>query len=250
MNNNSSLAFDLERDRDRWVEHLPDRHDGPIIERAYRAVVVLLVSSGLRGLNDVKTAEIARLSGINESTLFRYAKKRDQLVADAVDWCWQEVNRRIAAVHHRSPSVDSTAGGLIMTDLMAFLDLFDDEDGYLIGTGAMLSFRRAEQLTEGSDCPNQMEFRDRLGVLARALVRERDIEGQDPDVIATYLTNHLATVWFTWLADPASRESQGLLSRDIVRTQLEQTLDMFARSQTDRSGEAATDLPYGVRPAS
>ena len=70
--NNETLEHDRERDRERWEARL-DRHaDVPVLERAYRAVVVLLVSSGLRGLNDVKTAEIARLSGINESTLFRY----------------------------------------------------------------------------------------------------------------------------------------------------------------------------------
>lgn len=225
--NNETLEHDRERERARWEERLRVDTDAPVLERAYRAVVVLLVSSGLRGLNDVKTAEIARLSGINESTLFRYARKRDQLVADAVDWCWGEVNRHIAAVHHRTPSIDSTADDLIMTDLVAFLDLFADADEQLIATGALLSFRRAEQLTEASDCPHQMEFRHRLGVLARALVRDRDTGGHDPEVIATFLTHSVSTVWFTWLADPASRAADGLLSRATVVQQLRMTLGMF-----------------------
>lgn len=241
MNHQQPLSYDRERNPAQWADHVRGHDDLPVLDRAYRAVVVLLASSGLRGLNDVKTAEIARLAGVNESTLFRYVRKRDQLVADAIDWCWQQVNQRIAAAHHRTPRIGSTARELLMADLEAFLDLFDDESGQLVGTGAMLSFRRAEQLTDGFECPAQLAYRERLELLASALpsgdrgVGLGDGGGAHPelDVIATYLTNFLSTVWFSWLADPSSRRPDGILSRKRVRRQLVQILESFVDDDID-----------------
>ena len=177
------------------------------------------VLGGIRGLNDVKTAEIAKLAGMNESTLFRHVGKRDVLVADAINWCWAEVNQRIAEAHHADPKFGLTACEMMMADLSAFLDLFDDETGQLVGTGAMLSFRRAEQLTDGYDCEAQLAFRRRLELLASALPNSLDDDGLggrlgddrddgDLDVIATYLTNFLSTVWFSWLADPRQPQAR------------------------------------------
>lgn len=226
MKKNPPLVHDTEREPGSWLTTEHDGGDLSVTERAYRAVVQLLLSSGLRGINAVKTAEIARLSGVNESTLFRNGSKRDQLVAEAVDWCWAQVNDEIAATHRKRPLIDSTAADLIRTDLLALLDMFDTDSGRLVGTGALLSFRRAEQITEGFDCPHQMEFRDRLGLLAAALVKDCDTGDHDPSVIATYLTNYVATVWFTWLADPSSRN--GLLDRGMVRDHLQRTLDTYA----------------------
>lgn len=228
MNKNSPIVHDTERAADNWSDALSAAEGLPVLDRAYRAVIVLLLESGLRGLSDVKTADIATLSNINESTLFRYAKKRDVLVADAVDWCWEQVNQHIAATHHASPKIGSSAAELILTDLDAFLALFDDVEGKLVGTGAMLSFRRAEQLTEGSDCPHQMAFRTRLATLTKALVDNCPTSGQDSGVIATYLTNYVSTVWFTWLADPSSREPQGFLDIAMVRYHISTVLERYA----------------------
>jgi len=228
MSNNSFITHDIERSPERWLSMLPDNPEMPVLQRAYRAVVVLLLSSGLRGLQNVKTAEIAKLSNINESTLFRYVKKRDNLVADAVDWCWQGMNETVAEAHRRQPLVGSSAKDLLLIDLESILSLYGQPEGKLIGTGALLSYRRAEQLTDGFDCPHQLEFQSRLTVLTSALVEDCDTTDRNPSVIATYLTNYLATVWFTWLADPDSHGPDGLLGIDMVRYHLTNTLDGFA----------------------
>lgn len=228
MNDNTPIKYDIERAPEPWSDLLSSTDERSALERAYRAVIVLLLRSGLRGLNDVKTAEIASLANINESTLFRQGRRRDALVADAVDWCWANVNERISATHHEHPTVGSSATELIMTDLNALLKLFETDEGKLIGTGAMLSFRRAEHLTDGFDFPHQMKFRDRLALLTKALVDGCPTAGHDSDVIATYLTNYVSTVWFTWLADPSSRQPDGFLNLTMVDAHLTSTLHQYS----------------------
>jgi AcrR family transcriptional regulator len=228
MSHDTAIAHDLERTQNRWFSLLQDQASLPVRERAYKAVVVLLLTSGLKGLADVKTADIAKLSGINESTLFRYMDKKDQLVADAVDWCWNQVNRRVADRHLRCPIVGSSAKDLILLDLRAFLDMFSDAADQLCGTGAMLSYRRAEQLVGGYTPKSQLAFRGRLETLAASLVSGCDPADSDSSLIGTYLTNYLATVWFTWLADEESRGPDGLLGMEMVMYHIESTIDTFA----------------------
>lgn len=239
MANGSALVHDLERSADQWRALLREDTDLPVIERAYRAVVVLLMTAGLRGLAGVKTAEVAELTGINESTLFRYIDKRDQLVADSVDWCWKKVNESVAQAHHQRPLVESTAADMIMADMTAFLDMFRTNELRLYGTGALLSFRRAEHLIGDFEPVHQLQFRSRLVALCTALIRECNSNDHDPELIATYLTNYLATVWFTWLADPESGGQDGLLGVEMVNYHMRTSLQAFAACSTRRDGQLA-----------
>jgi hypothetical protein len=116
----------------------------------------------------------------------------------------------------------------MMLDIRAVLDMFNDAEGQLCGTGAMLSYRRAEQLVGGYTAASQLAFRARLETLATSLVSTCDSAESDPSLIGTYLTNYIATVWFTWLADEESRGPDGLLGMDMVMYHIESTLDTFA----------------------
>jgi AcrR family transcriptional regulator len=106
-------AFESERELSFWRSSLRSDASLSVLERAYRAVVALLVASGLRGLAGVKTAEIAVLAGTTESTLFRHVKSRDRLVAESVDWCWSVLNERVARRSFENPQVSSTPEQMI-----------------------------------------------------------------------------------------------------------------------------------------
>ena len=51
-----------------------------LVERAYRVVVEMLYESGVRGVADLKTAQIAKRLRSTESTLFRHIESREHLV--------------------------------------------------------------------------------------------------------------------------------------------------------------------------
>ena len=222
----NALAHDLERTGDDWMALLLAGSSLPVLERAYRAVTVLLLTGGLKGLAGVRTAQVAQHAMVDESTLYRYINKRDQLVADAVDWCWQKVNDRIAIVHHRTARSGQTAAELIMIDLDTFLDQFDEPETRLHGTGALLSYRRAENLIGDHEPSEQLLFRNRLSSLCAGLLSECDADSIDAGTLANYLINYISTVWFTWLADPKvqDRNDRGLLGREMVHYHLTTTL--------------------------
>jgi AcrR family transcriptional regulator len=228
MSTTTSYAHDLERTNEQWLGLLGDHSSLPVLERAYRSVVILLLTAGLRGLADVKTEKIAELSGITESTLFRYIGKREQLVADALDWCWEQLNRRIADAHLRRALIGGSAKDLILLDLETILGMYSDPSTKLYASGALLSFRRAEQLVGGFEPVSQNAFRVRLKTLCEALTKDCSDEDKNPDLISTYLINYIATIWFTWLSDINTKGPDGLLGVEMVLDHLNRTLDTFS----------------------
>ena len=230
---NSVDLKDHERMHDRWLGVRESNLKLPVMERIYLNVVVLLLTGGLRGVAEAKTATIAKWSGINESTLFRYIDKRDQLVADAVDWCWKNVNDEISAAHHENPLVGTQAEDLILLDLRTMLGMFEDPVKQLYGTGALLSFRRSERLYGNFEPIHQLRFRRRLETLAFSLIEDRDLGEHDAEYISNYMTNYLATAWFTWIADPESRGPSGLVTKMLVENHWREVLEIFSGRTSD-----------------
>lgn len=211
------FEYDTERSLSFWTDSIISDDSEPVLQRAYRAVIALLITSGVRGMADVKTAHIAELAGTTESTLFRHVKNRDLLVANAIDWCWQVVNERVAIAAFEEPMSEQTPERVILRDLEVFLSMYDDSLGRLCGTGALLGFRRSERLVGDFEPAEQLRFTRRLTRLSASLMSDCEPSNEtDPAVIATFLTNSLATAWFTWLFDSSSRSSTGLLTTDFV----------------------------------
>ena len=73
----------------------------------------------------VKTAEIARLSGTTESTLFRHFTGMDEIIDSAIEWAWDTVNTAIANYDFDHPRLDDEVGPL-ERDCRAVLSMFDD----------------------------------------------------------------------------------------------------------------------------
>lgn len=227
MQINLDPGYDLESERQLafWMPCLQDTDSLPVLQRAYRAVVALLVVSGLRGLAGVKTAKIAELAGTTESTLFRHVQSRDHLVAQSVDWCWSVLNERITRRSFEHPLANRTPHDMILSDVRAVLGMYDDDLGRLCGTGAFLSFRRSEALVKDFGQESQQRYFRRLEVLCAELLADCETHSSDPSIVATFLTNSLATAWFTWLFDSSSRESQGLLGTEFVVHGIERHLE-------------------------
>lgn len=230
MNSKVNLDPHLEPERRTsfWQASLDDMDSLPILERAYRSVIVLLIESGLRGLAGVKTARIAELAGTTESTLFRHVDSRDHLVAQSVDWCWSVLNERLARKSFEHAIATSSPQEVVLNDCRAILEMYDDDLGRLCGTGVFLSFRRSEALVGEFDHSHQERFTKRLNSLCDQLMVDCDRSDDSAAVIGTFVTNSLATVWFTWLFDSSSRQPSGMLGTEFVLHGLERYLDDVA----------------------
>lgn len=217
--------IESERQLSFWEPSLRFGPEVPVMERAYRAVVALLVTSGLRGLGGVRTAQIAEIAGTTESTLFRKVPSRDQLVAQSLDWCWSVVNETISRQAFEQPLPARGPREVILSDVTAVLGMFDDELGRLCGTGALLSFRRSEALVQDFDQVSQRRYVNRLETLCAEVLSAHDTSPVDPSIVAAFFTNAVATAWFTWLFDSASRGRGGLLSPEFVLHGIDRYLD-------------------------
>lgn len=181
-----------------------DLSQRPLAERVSIVAMALLFASGLRGLQSVKTAEIAQRAHTTETTLFRHFKTRDEIIDAAVEWSWQTLNQQLLNAEFDRPTLDSPQQA-IERDVRAILDMFKERKTRLAGTGALLTFRRPA-LSRGGPCPSQSRYERRLSYLCAGYLRkhvpEQDIEDSAAQ-LATFLTNYLASVWFTWLPYPA-----------------------------------------------
>lgn len=231
-----SSPIGLARTSDQRSMLLSGTEDLPMLDRAYRSAIVLLLESGLSGLAGVKTADIAKLASTTESTLFRHVDSREQLMRDSINWCWQVVNREIANRVFREPVPTLDPVELILRDVDVVLNMYDDSLGRLAGTGALLGYRRSDRLTGGVDVPEQAAFASRLEELCGNLIAECPTTGPgDGARIATFITNYLATIWFTWLADPNSSTHDGLLSRSVVLVGLRSQLGQLQTCQFEQA---------------
>lgn len=172
----------------------------PLTERVSIVAMALLFASGLRGLQSVKTADIARLAQTTETTLFRHFKTRDEIIDASVEWSWQTLNNELVSAEFDKPTLGSPQE-TIERDVGAILGMFKEPLTRLAGTGALLSFRRPA-LSPGGVCPSQGRYERRLTYICGAYLSQQvpDLDVEDPAAqLATFLTNYLASVWFTWL---------------------------------------------------
>lgn len=172
----------------------------PLTDRVSIVAMALLFASGLRGLQSVKTAEIAQRACTTETTLFRHFKTRDEIIDASVEWSWQRLNQALLNAEFDRPTLDSPQEA-IERDVRAILDMFKEPETRLAGTGALLSFQRPA-LSRGGTCPSQSRYERRLRYICAGYlgkhVAEDDVEDSAAQ-LATFITNYLASVWFTWL---------------------------------------------------
>lgn len=202
----ASLLEDIDLDR----LALSDRV--PLVSMA------LLFASGLSGLRAVKTAEIAKLAHTTESTLFRHFSTLEAIIDLAVEWSWKSINTAISQAEFDDPSPTSYTSA-VERDIRAVLSLFDDPAQRLAGTGAFLSYRRPNRLSPAGPSASQRRFDRRLRLVCERLYYEQTGSdgGNAADHLATFLTNYLASVWFTWLALVEERNSPSFVfNRDYV----------------------------------
>jgi AcrR family transcriptional regulator len=202
-----------------------------LVERAYRVVVEMLYESGVRGVADLKTAQIAKRLRSTESTLFRHIESREHLIANSINWCWEQMNHTLAQSVFDKPGRDTNSTQAVVEDLETVLQMFDDPILRVWGTGALLSFRRPDQMIGDFRIPERERFLDRLsGLIASAFHCEAP--NDDTAAAAVFLTNAVATAWFTWLFDPSTSEDDALLSRTFVLHGIEGHLSRLSISCT------------------
>lgn len=197
-----------------------------LAERAYRVTIQILVESGVSGIAALKTAEIAQRLQTTESTLFRHIGSRDQLLSNAINWCWYQLNIRLSDKFFTSPGRNTDSPEAVLEEIDAILQMFSDQELRIWVTGAFLSFRRPGKTTDSFPVPERDRFLQRLSSLV-ASAYGCETSDKETELAAIFFTNAIATIWFTWLFSPDTSNDGALLSRQFVLHGLESYIQTF-----------------------
>lgn len=215
-----------------------DFEERPARERAMIAAVGLLVWGGLKAaITDNKTASsrnIAALADITESTLFRYFPKDSMGVVEAgLEWCWSQMIERLAYSDFENPDSDGPQT-VLQRDFRAMWGMWDSPLPRLAATGALLEFRRSDELRANDPAldgaSSRAKFEARMGNSCARLL-ENPEHGK---ALVTILTNYAAAVWFAWLKDEGHRDSPDYrLGPEYASIGLDALLDAAQRVESD-----------------
>jgi hypothetical protein len=107
--------------------------------------------------------------------------------------------------HYATPGVG--ARQILLTDIEAIWRMRENSETAVAGYCAFLFARRRHELGIDEPCHEQELFEKRLLGLCHLVVHEQGLnDGLRPGLIASLITNYIATVFLTWLAMPVGSE--------------------------------------------
>ena len=185
---------------------------GDVRSRILLATLTLVLGQGTRKL---RSAEVARVAGTTESTVFRYYSNIECLLQATYDACWARINDFIRRSNYNDVRPRDSLGQLVAT-FDYFWRMRDDRELSDCVLMAFTFYRRPKELENDGqiyESIEQKEFEQHLEQLCELYIAERGM-GADPKTLERLLTNFAATVWLTWELTP---DADTHLSTDEAR---------------------------------
>jgi len=193
-----------------------DNRDLPT--RIVHAAREILLEGGPR---DVKSARVAEVAGVSQTTMFKYF---DEGVADVLtatyDSAWGEINDFLMLRSFEHPSSGDPLMDLV-SEVAALGDLADDPRLKDAAQVAFIYFRRPLLLGADVASPNQERFENRIERLCERYSAAAPDSDVDPVALRQLLVNFAVSWFFLHLfGDEASRLTEEDLRqgvRNLVR---------------------------------
>jgi len=181
----------------------------PVGDRVVSATMELLL---LRGTRKLRTADIAEYADTTESTVFRYFKNLDAILAATYQRAWRGVNEVVSdAAFGRPFSADPQQA--LLGDMAALWSMKDDPEQARAATVAFLFLRRRGEILGSSSeaADEEIRFQRRLDQLCSSIVKaeapsDEETEARQSTLLATLIMNYSASVWMTWFCMPFGSE--------------------------------------------
>ena len=207
----------MRRAQDAWErERRPDEGLRERKKRATRQRISDIATAlfTVRGFDQVRVADIARLVGVSEKTIYNYFPTKESMVFDLAD---EGTERLVSALRDRAPRQSPTMAvvAALEHDLDRFLAVTFEGEGFLPAFADMAFSHPALRAA-------WMELRERLvRVTQDELAASLDVDPGDPEpMIAARAVVGLEDVWFAALRRHVEAGHRGDELRDRVLADL------------------------------